>query len=77
MTYARGTQTIKGWIENGEWVVDGRRFNSPSGAASGSARKPDGTHPVLGGFKYWSIRLPSSKEWVTLAAYRKQHSAKA
>lgn len=56
----------KGVIDDGEWLVDGQRYHSPSAAAGGVAKTKDGTSPSLNGWIYWEALLPSTREWVPL-----------
>lgn len=70
MTYGRGTQEYHGLIADGWWSINGQRYKTPSGAASGCAKKADGTRPVLGGYKYWYVQMPGSKDWILLDTFR-------
>lgn len=64
MSYNGATYT--GFIDNGAWVVEGRHFTSPSGAASGVARTKKGKATRLDGWRYWEVQLPGTDTWVTL-----------
>lgn len=55
-----------GAIENGEWVVEGKRFRSPSAAAGGVAVTKNGKHTNLDGWIYWYAKRPGDKEWVAI-----------
>jgi hypothetical protein len=46
-----------GQIDNGEWLVEGARFNSPSAAAGGVTRTRAGKTPSLDGWIYWQSDL--------------------
>lgn len=65
-------RTHEGSIEKGAWVVEGRRYKSPSGAASGVARTKEGNPTKLDGWIYWEVLLPGSGEWVRLGELRRQ-----
>ncbi len=66
----RGQQHF-GVIEDASWVVDGKKYNSPSAAAGGTARTKAGTRPSLDGWKYWLVKRPGDEGWVSLGALRK------
>lgn len=65
----------EGAIVDGEWLVEGQRFASPSAAASGTARTRSGTRPTLDGWIYWEVRLPESPGWIGLKDLRRRLSA--
>lgn len=50
-----------GVIDDGEWLVEGKRFNSPSAAAGGVALTKKGTHPSLDGWEYWFVQRPNDE----------------
>jgi hypothetical protein len=56
----------EGQIVDGQWVVEGRRFDSPSGAASGVAVTKKGKSPRLDGWKYWRVKRPGEDHWEPL-----------
>ena len=60
-----------GVIEDGGWSVDGKRFLSPSAAASGVAVTRDGKHTNLDGWIYWYIRRPSDEDWIAMRQLRR------
>ncbi len=67
MEYDRGRQVYEGEISNGKWVVDGRTFDSPSGAASALAVTKRGKPTSLNGWLYWKVCRPGQDmEWVPL-----------
>ena len=66
----RGQQHF-GVIENASWIVDSKKYNSPSAAAGGTARTKAGTRPSLDGWKYWWVKRPSDHGWRFLNALRK------
>jgi hypothetical protein len=59
-----------GQIDNGEWLVEGTHFNSPSAAAGGVARTRAGKPPSLDGWVYWHVKRPGDARWIPLAALR-------
>src|SRR5579872_1900831 len=48
----------EGEIVDGKWVVDGKTFDSPSGAASGVALTKGGKKTRLDGWSYWEVKVP-------------------
>jgi hypothetical protein len=65
----------QGLIENGEWMVEGTPYKSPSAAASGAARTRAGTSPSLDGWVYWSVKRPDDPKWVLLSSLREEGKA--
>jgi hypothetical protein len=61
----------EGVIDNGDWLIDGKRFPSPSAAASGVAVTKNGKHTSLDGWVYWRVKLPGQAEWVALSHLRR------
>jgi hypothetical protein len=59
-----------GRIDDGEWLVEGQRYRSPSAAAGGVARTKAGTQPSLDGWIYWEVRRPGTSRWVRLKDLR-------
>ncbi len=59
-----------GQIDNGEWLVEGARFSSPSAAAGGVARTRAGKSPSLDGWGYWQIKRPGDARWLPINALR-------
>jgi hypothetical protein len=57
-------RTSEGQINDGSWEIEGRKFNSPSGAASGVAITKNGKAPQLNGWLYWEVI--TEKGWVLL-----------
>ena len=55
-----------GSVENGEWVVEGERFSTPSGAASRVAVTKNGNHTSLDGWAYWFVKRPGDTDWVEI-----------
>jgi hypothetical protein len=59
-----------GGIDNGAWIVEGKRFKSPSGAASGVAITKDGQHTRLDGWIYWYVKRPGDTDWIPIEQLR-------
>lgn len=59
-----------GIIHNGEWMVEGSKYKSPSAAAGGVALTKDGKRTNLDGWLYWSVKLPDNGVWVRLSDLR-------
>jgi hypothetical protein len=55
-----------GRIDNAEWLVDGKRYKSPSAAACGAARTRRGKRPSLNGWTYWEVKRPQDKAWIRI-----------
>ncbi|MCE7026488.1 hypothetical protein [Jiella avicenniae] len=68
MTYNKTDHT--GEIVDGMWVVGGRAFDSPSGAASGVGRTKKGTPTRLDGWGYWNAQLPGETGWTPIKNMR-------
>jgi len=60
-----------GVIKDGEWVVEGERFKSPSAAAGGVAVTKDGKHTRLDGWVYWYVKRPGDGDWITIRELRR------
>lgn len=65
-------RTHEGVIEKAAWMVEGQRFKSPSGAASGVARTKKGEPVKLDGWLYWEVLLPGGEQWTKLSELRRQ-----
>ena len=61
-----------GVVQNSVWVVEGRKFNSPSAAAGGVARTKDGKSPSLDGWRYWYVKRPGDPGWIALDTLRRR-----
>jgi len=59
-------KNYSGRIINGSWVVEGREFSSPSGAASGIALTKKGKPTKLDGWGYWYVKRPGTDNWTRL-----------
>ena len=55
-----------GEIVDGEWIVEGKKFNSPSGAAIGVAKTRTGISTHLNGWNYWYVKRPGEAEWIPI-----------
>ena len=60
----------EGLILDGLWVIGDRKFDTPSGAASGVGRTKKGTTTQLDGFKYWFVKRPGDAGWIFLENLR-------
>jgi len=60
-----------GTIDNGEWVVEGQRFKSPSAAAGGVALTKSGKRTNLDGWNYWQAKRPGDTDWVAIKEMRR------
>jgi hypothetical protein len=78
VTLVHGTQfrmsyngrQYRGEITDGKWVVEGKTFDSPSGAASGVAITKSGKTTRLDGWGYWEVQVPGDTGWTSLKALR-------
>lgn len=61
----------EGFILDGEWVIDGQKFSSPSGAASGVAITKSGDKTKLDGWGYWEVMQPGDTSWTALKNLRR------
>ena len=62
----------EGEIVDGQWVVDGKIFDSPSGAASGVAITKGGKRTRLDGWIYWQVKVPGDTSWTLISAMRRK-----
>jgi hypothetical protein len=60
----------EGEIVDGKWLVEGKIFNSPSGAAGGVALTKKGHKTKLDGWIYWEVKGPSEASWTSLNKLR-------
>jgi hypothetical protein len=63
-------KVYNGVIDDGSWLVEGKRFGSPSAAAGGVAVTKNGSHPSLDGWIYWRVRLPGEASFKSLDVLR-------
>jgi hypothetical protein len=66
----------EGRIDDGKWAVEGKVFDSPSGAASGIATTKSGNRTRLDGWIYWEVRMPGDAVWTKIRDLRRtsQHN---
>lgn len=60
----------EGRVVDGKWIVDGKPFDSPSGAASGVAVTKKGRNTKLDGWIYWQVQMPGETMWTPIATLR-------
>lgn len=60
----------EGEIVDGKWVIEGKTFDSPSGAASGIAITKRGKKTRLDGWIYWEVQAPGDTGWTPIKALR-------
>jgi hypothetical protein len=70
MVYGRPKKKHEGQIINGEWVVGGQTFDSPSGAASGVAVTAKGEKTRLNGWELWDVQRPDESRWTPISKLR-------
>jgi len=63
-------QMHRGKIDNGVWIVEGKRSTSPSDAARSAATTKWGTKPNLNGWIYWEVKRPNDAHWRPLKSLR-------
>lgn len=68
MSY-NGRETL-GSIQDGNWIVDGKKFGNPSPAASSAGITKAGKKTQLDGWKYWSVKRPGDSTFVPLSTLR-------
>jgi hypothetical protein len=61
-----------GQIDDGAWLVEGKKYSSPSAAASAVALTKNGGRTNLDGWMYWKIRRPIDNAWFPLRVLRKK-----
>jgi len=59
-----------GVIDDGEWLIENRRFPSPSAAASAIGLTKKGKTTNLDGWKYWYVQRPGEDNWLFLNSLR-------
>jgi hypothetical protein len=62
----------EGQVVDGKWIVDGKTFDSPSGAASGVAITKSGKRTRLDGWIYWEVRVPGDESWMPISGLRRK-----
>jgi hypothetical protein len=71
MIYGRAKIVYTGVISNGNWLVEGKMFDTPSGAASGVAITGRGKRTRLNGWDLWEVQRPGEAEWQLIGALRR------
>lgn len=61
-----------GEVRDGQWVVEGKGFSSPSGAAGGVATTKSGKRANLDGWEYWQVKPPASPTWISILELRRR-----
>lgn len=56
-------QVVRGKVENGVWMIEGKVYKSPSDAAGSSVLTKDGTRTSLNGWLYWEVKRPADATW--------------
>lgn len=63
--------TLSGTIAGGKWVVAGRKFDSPSTAATALVSKGRGRSKArVNGWLYWQVLPPGRNDWALLDSLR-------
>ena len=70
-----GTQ-YKGLIDDGQWLVEGERYGSPSAAAGGVAVTKSGNKTSLDGWIYWEVLKPGESQWIDIKQLKRPISLK-
>lgn len=63
-------QLVRGIIDDGSWLVEGKRTNSPSDAAGSAVVTKNGARPSLNGWIYWEVKRPEDAQWRTLKSLK-------
>jgi len=66
-------RTHEGQIVDGKWIIEGKSFDSPSGAASGIAFTKRGERTRLDGWIYWEAQRAGDTEWTRIAELRPEY----
>ena len=61
----------EGQVIDGKWVIDGKSFDTPSGAASGVAITKGGKRTRLDGWIYWEVMFPGDTNWTPIRGLRR------
>lgn len=62
----------EGLISNGAWLIEGKAYDTPSGAAVSVARTKYGAATQLNGWNYWQAKVPGSDTWTLIRHLRKR-----
>ena len=63
-------QIVRGIIDEGVWVVEGKRSTSPSDAAGGAVVTKTGERPSLNGWVYWEVKSPGDAQWRSIKSLK-------
>lgn len=63
-------QLVRGRIDDGTWLINGKRSTSPSDAARNASLTKEGKHPSLNGWNYWEVKRPQDGQWRKLKSLR-------
>ncbi|MFD1033146.1 hypothetical protein ACFQ15_00570 [Sphingomonas hankookensis] len=66
-------QVVTGVVRDGKWLIEGREFSSPSGAAGEMCRTKSGTKTSLDGWRYWEAKRPGDDSWTAISTMRPEH----
>jgi hypothetical protein len=61
-----------GEVRDGQWMVEGKSFASPSGAAGGVATTKSGKRANLDGWEYWQVKPPAAPGWISILELRRR-----
>jgi hypothetical protein len=67
----------EGEIVDGKWIIDGKTFDSPSGAASGVAITKSGKKTRLDGWTYWEAKVPGDTSWTPISSLRRKLNSRS
>jgi hypothetical protein len=73
MKYNR--RLYEGEIVDGRWAIDGKNYDTPSGAASAVGLTKRGKKTRLDGWIYWQARVPGDTTWTPISALRQEPSS--
>ena len=65
-----GGRVYTGMIREGQWVVEGGTYKSPSAAAGAVAKTRSGTQTKLNGWRYWHVKRPGDNDWAHISGLR-------
>jgi hypothetical protein len=63
-------QMVRGHVDQGKWVIDGKSYTSPSDAAGSSVVTKSGERPSLNGWVYWEVKRPNDGNWRKLQSLK-------
>jgi hypothetical protein len=63
-------QEVHGRIEDGQWVVGGKTYSSPSMALIDNVRTKNGARTNLNGWNHWEVKLPGQTAYRRLMSMR-------